>query len=81
MLTEKEKKEFMKKGWIKKKYSEKDYQIVLNHLLESWSSGTMPDEKRMLKDLKKNKNLMDEEYAFIKDMQSGEEIDTLGLDE
>ncbi|HUS50470.1 MAG TPA: hypothetical protein VMZ91_09915 [Candidatus Paceibacterota bacterium] len=27
----------------KKKYTEKDYEYVLNRIVESWSDGTLPD--------------------------------------
>ena len=55
---------------VKKKYTEKDYQYVLNHILESWSDQTMPDTYRIMRDLKRSKKLMDEEYDFYKEMDS-----------
>lgn len=53
---------------IKKKYTEKDYQYVLNKIMDSWSDPTPPNTIKIMKDLKKSKKRMDEEYEYWKEM-------------
>lgn len=53
----------------KKKYTEKDYEYVLNRIVESWSDGTLPDTYNIYKELKKKKSRMDREWTYFKEME------------
>ncbi len=56
---------------MKTEYTEDDYKKVLNHILKSWSDGTLPDTYTIMNDLKNNKKLMDKEFNFINEMKGG----------
>jgi len=53
----------------KKKYTEKDYEYVLNKIVESWSDVTLPDTYNIYKELKKKKSRMDREWTYFKEME------------
>ena len=51
------------------KYVSLDYERVADLILEGWSEQRMPPSKeRIIKDLKRNKKTMNEEYEFHEDM-------------
>jgi len=50
------------------KFKEKEYDFVLNKILKNWSVGSIPNNNKILNELKNNDELMKEELEFYKEL-------------
>ena len=53
---------------MKMKFKEKEYDFVLNKILKNWSVGSIPNNNKILNELKNNNELMKEELGFYKEL-------------